>query len=194
MIIREHAVADIATPTGPMRLHVLQPAAPGRYPASCCYSEIYPVSPRRCGGWRRFSPATAIVVAAPEVYHEFEPAGTVLAYDKPGTDRGNDLKFAKEVAAFDGDARAALDWLKSNPGLQRPARRHGHLPRRASRVPRRHEPDVRAAACFYATDIHDHQLGKGNADTAWRGPANQGRAADGVGPAGSAYPARRAAG
>ena len=25
-------------------------------------------------------------------------------------------------------------------------------------------PDVGATACFYATDIHDHQLGKGNCD------------------------------
>jgi hypothetical protein len=33
MMFREHGTADIATPTGPMRLHVFQPAAPGRYPS-----------------------------------------------------------------------------------------------------------------------------------------------------------------
>ena len=51
------------------------------------------------------------LVAAPEVYHEFEKPGTVLAYDVPGTDRGNDLKFTKEVSAFDSDTRAGLDFM-----------------------------------------------------------------------------------
>ena len=51
------------------------------------------------------------LVAAPEVYHEFEKPGTVLAYDPAGTDRGNDLKFTKEVSAFDSDARAGLDFM-----------------------------------------------------------------------------------
>ena len=44
MIIREHATADIATPTGTMRLHVFQPAAPGRYPGLVLYSEIYQIT------------------------------------------------------------------------------------------------------------------------------------------------------
>jgi carboxymethylenebutenolidase len=163
MIIREHAVADIATPTGPMRLHVLQPAAPGRYPGIVLYSEIYQITEpvRRMVA---FLAGNGYLVAAPEVYHEFEAPGTVLAYDKPGTDRGNDLKFAKDVAAFDSDARAALDWLKSNPDCSGRLGvmgicLGGHLAFRAAM-----NPDVRAAACCYATDIHDHQLGKGNAD------------------------------
>ena len=45
------------------------------------------------------------VVAVPEVYHEYEPAGIVLAYDKPGTDRGNALNLLP-VAAYDADARS----------------------------------------------------------------------------------------
>ena len=36
-------------------------------------------------------------VAAPKVYHEFEKPGAVLAYDAAGNDRGNELKFTKEV-------------------------------------------------------------------------------------------------
>jgi len=32
------------------------------------------------------------IVAIPEIYHEFEAAGTVLAYDQEGSDRGNALK------------------------------------------------------------------------------------------------------
>src|ERR1700693_686830 len=44
MIIKEHGTAEIATPTGPMRLHVFQPAAPGRYPGLVLYSEIFQIT------------------------------------------------------------------------------------------------------------------------------------------------------
>src|ERR1700751_5684265 len=114
MIIKDGEYADIPTPTGPMRLHLSRPAAAGRYPAILLYSEIYQIT----GPVRRmaaFLAGQGYVVAAPEVYHEFEPAGTVLAYDAAGTERGNALKFPKETAAFDSDARAALDWLAAHP-------------------------------------------------------------------------------
>ena len=109
MIIKEE-FADIATPTGPMRLHLFRPAAAGRYPGILLYSEIYQIT----GPIRRmaaFLAGQGYLVGAPEVYHEYEPLGTVLAYDVPGTDRGNDLKFTKETSAFDSDARAGLDYL-----------------------------------------------------------------------------------
>src|SRR5262249_22877439 len=114
MVIKEHAHADIATPTGPMRVHLFEPQAPGRYPGIVLYSEIYQIT----GPVRRmaaFLAGQGFVVSAPEVYHESEAAGTVLLYDAPGTDRGNALKFEKTVAAYDGDARAALDHLKAHP-------------------------------------------------------------------------------
>lgn len=163
MIIRDHAFADIATPTGAMRLHLFQPAAPGHYPGLLLYSEIYQMT----GPVRRlaaFLAGNGFVVAAPEIYHEFEMPGSVLAYDKPGTDRGNALKVAKEVAAFDSDARAALDFLSGHPECTGRLGTvgiciGGHLAFRAAM-----NPQVRAAACFYATDIHDHALGKGSAD------------------------------
>ena len=50
MIIKEHGTADIATPTGPMRLHVFQPAAPGRYPGLVLYSEIFQITAPANGG------------------------------------------------------------------------------------------------------------------------------------------------
>ena len=163
MIIKEHGTADISTPTGPMRLHVFQPAAAGRYPGLVLYSEIFQITApvRRMAA---FLAGNGFLVVAPEVYHEFEKAGTVLAYDKPGTDRGNELKFAKDVAAFDSDARAALDWLAASPDCTGKLGAMGiclggHLAFRAGM-----NRDVRATACFYATDIHDHQLGKGNND------------------------------
>ncbi|MBV9863554.1 MAG: dienelactone hydrolase family protein [Alphaproteobacteria bacterium] len=163
MIIKEHAFADIATPTGPMRLHLFQPAAPGRYPGLLLYSEIYQIT----GPVRRmaaFLAGQGFLVGAPEVYHEFEDAGTVLAYDTAGTDRGNALKYEKEVAAFDGDARAGLDFLAAHPDCTGRLGvvgicLGGHLAFRAAM-----NPEVRAAACFYATDIHTGSLGKGQAD------------------------------
>ncbi len=114
MVIKEHAFEDIATPTGPMRVHLFQPQAPGRYPGIVLYSEIYQIT----GPVRRmaaFLAGQGYVVSAPEVYHEYESPGTVLLYDAPGTDRGNTLKFEKTVAAYDSDARAALDHLKAHP-------------------------------------------------------------------------------
>jgi carboxymethylenebutenolidase len=160
MIINEE-FADIATPTGPMRLHLFRPAAGGSYPALLLYSEIYQIT----GPVRRmaaFLAGQGYLVAAPEVYHEFEPAGTVLAYDAAGTARGNDLKFTKETSAFDGDARAALDHLAAHPAATGRLGvigicLGGHLAFRAAM-----NRDVLAAACFYATDIHSGTLGKGD--------------------------------
>ena len=43
MIIKEE-FADIATPTGLMRLHLFRPAAAGRYPGILLYSEIYQIT------------------------------------------------------------------------------------------------------------------------------------------------------
>ena len=98
MTITEDHV-DLPTPTGPMRTHILRPASPGRYPGIVFYSEIFQVT----APIRRTAALLAghgYLVAVPEVYHESEPAGTVLNYDQSGSDRGNTLKFAKPVAAF----------------------------------------------------------------------------------------------
>lgn len=165
MIIRSDEVADIAVPgaPGPMRLHLFRPNGPGRYPGVLLFSEIYQVT----GPIRRLAALVAgqgYLVAVPEVYHDYEPPGTVLAYDPAGTDRGNTLKTTKPVAAFDADARAALAFLAGH--LDCTGRLAmmgvclgGHLAYRAAL-----EPSVAAAACFYATDIHSGSLGAGRAD------------------------------
>src|SRR6202012_1205829 len=96
---------DLPTPSGPMRTFVFRPNAPGRYSGILLYSEIFQVT----GPIRRtaaFLAGHGFIVAVPEIYHEFEPAGTVLAYDQAGSDRGNALKTTKAVRAFDDDARA----------------------------------------------------------------------------------------
>jgi carboxymethylenebutenolidase len=164
MIIRSDEYEDIAVPGGgAMRVHLFRPAIPGRFPGVLFFSEIYQVT----GPIRRLAALVAgqgYVVAVPEVYHEYEPAGTVLAYDQTGTDRGNELKFAKPVSAFDTDARAALAFLAQLSACTGKLATMGvclggHLAFRAAL-----NPQVSAAACFYATDIHSGTLGAGKAD------------------------------
>ncbi len=104
------------------------------------------------------------VVAVPEIYHELETAGTVLPYDQGGAEKGNAHKIAKELAAYDSDAKAALDYLRNHAGCTGKLGAigiciGGHLAFRAAM-----NPEVRAAVCFYATDIHAKGLGKGKND------------------------------
>lgn len=162
MTIQEET-AELTTPSGPMRTYVFQPTAPGKYPGVVFYSEIFQVT----GPIRRTAALIAghgYVIAVPEIYHELEPAGTVLAYDQAGADTGNAHKTTKELAAYDSDARAALNYLKLHPSCSGQLGAMGiciggHLAFRAAM-----NEDVRAAACFYATDIHKGGLGKGMQD------------------------------
>jgi carboxymethylenebutenolidase len=48
------------------------------------------------------------------VYHEPEPAGTVIPLDQAGADKGNADKIARAISSCDGDARA-LDYLAARP-------------------------------------------------------------------------------
>src|SRR5277367_1620530 len=108
MIIKDDEFVDIPTRTGPMRTSIFRPAAPGKYPGVVFYSEIFQIT----GPIRRTSAMLAghgYVVAVPEIYHELEPAGTVLAYDQAGADRGNELKTAKELSSYDADAHVVVD-------------------------------------------------------------------------------------
>src|SRR2546426_3734467 len=112
MIIKDNEFADLNTPTGPMRTYVFRPVAEGKYPGVLLFSEIFQVT----GPIRRTAAMLAghgYVVAAPEIYHELESPGTVLAYDQSGADRGNADKIAKELSSYDDDARAVLNYLKS---------------------------------------------------------------------------------
>jgi len=163
MLIKSNEFADIATPTGTMRVHIFRPAAPGRYPGILMYSEIFQIT----GPISRTAATLAgngFVVACPEIYHEMEPAGTVLGYDEDGADRGNAHKITKPLASYDSDARAVLDYLKT---LDYCTGRlgvlgfciGGHLAFRAAM-----NPDVLATCCFYATDLHKKGLGLGMND------------------------------
>jgi carboxymethylenebutenolidase len=163
MTIKDDIVEELSTPSGPMRTYVFRPAAEGKYPGIVFFSEIFQVT----GPIRRTAALIAgqgYVVAVPEVYHELESAGTVLAYDQAGADKGNEDKFAKELSSYDADARAVLDHLKARPDCNGRLGAvgiclGGHLAFRAAM-----NPDVLATVCFYATDIHSSSLGKGKKD------------------------------
>lgn len=174
MTISDHEFADLATPTGPMRTFVFRPTALGRYPGILLFSEIFQVT----GPIRRTAALLAgngFVVAVPEIYHEYEPAGTALAYDSAGADRGNALKTTKPLDAYDADARVVLKYLASHPASTGKLGVMGiciggHLAFRAAM-----NPEVLATTCFYATDIHKRSLGAGmNDDTLDRIPEIQG--------------------
>ncbi|KAL9086770.1 MAG: hypothetical protein Q9159_003989 [Coniocarpon cinnabarinum] len=170
MLVAESHV-DISTrssrPAGQlMRLFVFHPTIPShpqaRFPGVVIFSEIYQVT----GPVQRFARQIAshgYIAVAPSSYHEFtgpEP----LAYDGPGTDAGNGWKITKTVTAYDEDATLAIDHLVS---LKTCSGRigstgmclGGHLAYRCAMDPR-----VRAAVCYFATDIHSHSLGAGKAD------------------------------
>jgi len=146
-----------------MRLHIVRPAEPGRFPGVLFFSEIFQVT----APIRRLAAVVAghgYLVAMPEVYHEYEAPGTALRYDQAGTDRGNALKTTKSIAAFDADAKLGLAALGRNPACSGRLATMGvclggHLAYRAAL-----DPSVSAAACFYATDIHSGTLGAGKSD------------------------------
>jgi carboxymethylenebutenolidase len=163
MILHDEEIVDLPTSTGPMRTQLFRPKNEGRYPGILFYSEIF----QRTGPIRRMSAFLAghgFVVALPEIYHELEPAGSVIGYDPESSARGNAHKTAKELSSYDADARAALDFLSAHPACTGRLGTMGvciggHLSFRAAL-----NPDVLAAACFYATDIHKRGLGKGMND------------------------------
>lgn len=146
-----------------MRTHLLRPAAEGKYPGIVFYSEIFQLT----APVKRLAAQIAgygYVVAVPEIYHEYEPAGTVLGYDQAGSDRGNALKTTKPVKAYDDDARAVLRYLASREDASGTLGAMGiciggHLAFRAAM-----NPEVKGAVCFYATDIHKGSLGEGMHD------------------------------
>ncbi len=154
---------DLATARGLMRVHLFVPQGGGRYPGVIFYSEIFQVT----GPVRRMAAALSgqgYLVAVPEVYHEFEPAGTVLAYDPAGSARGNELKFAKEIASYDEDAAVVAEFLAAHKSCTGRIGSYGvclggHLAVRAG-----FHPLVQAVAAFYPTDIHSGTLGAGKKD------------------------------
>ncbi|KAK5117440.1 hypothetical protein LTR85_008825 [Meristemomyces frigidus] len=151
---------------GSMRIFLFHPTIPNypeaKFPGVVVFSEIYQVT----GPVERFARQIAghgYIVAAPSSYHEFTgPAA--LAYDGPGTDAGNTWKIEKKLSAYDEDATLSIDCLEALPTCNGRIGATGmclggHLAFRCA-----FDRRVRAAVCYFATDIHSHSLGKGMKD------------------------------
>ncbi|KAK2001286.1 dienelactone hydrolase [Colletotrichum falcatum] len=164
MLIKESHV-DVPTKAdgkeGSMRIFLFHPSIPGypnaKFPGVCVFSEIYQVT----GPVARFARQIAgqgYIVAAPSSYHDFT-GPEALAYDVPGTDKGNAWKVEKTLESYDEDSRRTVDYLLSLPTCTGRIGSTGmclggHLAVRASL-------DKRIAACvaYFATDIHSRTLG-----------------------------------
>lgn len=153
---------SIDIPVGGGRMHTLltAPKAGGTYPGIVCYSDIFQLT----GPHRRLCARLAgygFVVAAPEIYHRLEPAGTAIPFDDDGRTRGLRNAQRTPVAHFDKDCRAALDRLASHPRVDGNKLGAvgfcigGHLAFRAAL-----QRGVRGTACFYPTGLHTGALGR----------------------------------
>lgn len=164
MIVDASEHADLQTDFGTMRTYVWRPVAQGRRPGVVLFSEIFQVT-EPIGRTAAWLAGHGYVVAVPEIFHELEAEpGVVLAYDDAGAERGNSHKVTKELASYDSDARAALDFLASHDACNGHLAAFGiciggHLAFRAA-----FNADVLASACFYATDIHKGSLAAGMRD------------------------------
>jgi carboxymethylenebutenolidase len=163
MILQQEQV-ELSTPTGPMRTYVYRPVAKGRYPGLILFSEIFQQTAPIARTAAMFA-GHGFVVAVPEIFHELEPAGTVLAYDDEGAARGNRHKVGKPIAAFDDDARACIAHLLGSPHCTGRLGTigicvGGHLAFRCAT-----NREIRAGVCFYATDLHKRSLGSGGDDS-----------------------------
>jgi len=103
------------------------------------------------------------IVAAPSSYHEFT-GPEALAYDGPGTNKGNAWKIEKKVSAYDEDATLSIDTLISLPNCNGRIGATGmclggHLAFRCA-----FDRRVLASVCYFATDIHSSTLGEGKKD------------------------------
>ncbi|OHE99207.1 dienelactone hydrolase [Colletotrichum orchidophilum] len=84
-----------------------------KFPGVCLFSEIYQVT----GPVARFARQIAgqgYIVAAPSSYHDFT-GPEALAYDVPGTDKGNAWKVEKTLESYDEDSRRTVDYLLTLP-------------------------------------------------------------------------------
>ena len=155
VITREYV--DVPVGDRRMRTWVGAPREPGRYPGVAFYSDIFQLTESTLRWCARLA-GHGFVVAAPEIYHRIEPAGTVLGFDDEGKRRGQADAEATPAADFDADVRALLDHLETDPRVSAlTTAGHctgGHIAFRAMLDPR-----VRAGALWYPTGLHDGKLG-----------------------------------
>ncbi len=157
MVVVSQEYVDVPVGDLAMRTFVVAPRAAGPHPGIVVFSDIFQLTEPTLRWCVRLA-GYGFLVAAPEIYHRVEPAGTVLAFDDVGKARGQRDADRTPVAHFDADAAASLDWLvERTGGAPVGAAGHctgGHLAFRAA-----FDPRVRATACWYPTGLHDGKLG-----------------------------------
>lgn len=156
MLIQSHS-NNLATPSGLMHTSIYRPLDKGRYPAVIFYSEIFQQTAPIARSAKIIA-GHGFIVLVPEVFHELNPLGTVLAYDEQGKDKGNEDKLAKPLEQHDSDTQTILDYILSKPycnGLvgSMGVCIGGHLAFRAAL-----NPKISAACCLYPTDLHTNTL------------------------------------
>ncbi len=150
---------DIPAGPSPMRTFIAAPKPAGQYPGIVCYSDIFQLTGPMLRACTRLA-SYGFVAAAPEIYYQIEPPGSVIPFDDAGRNRGLEDAAKTPVAHFDQGRRAALDYLAKHPSVAAGKLGAmgfcigGHLAFRAAL-----EPDVRATVCFYGTGIHNGKLG-----------------------------------
>jgi carboxymethylenebutenolidase len=157
VVTREYV--DIPVGDRRMRTFLATPRALGPHPGIVFFSDIFQLTEPTLRWCTRLA-GHGFVVAAPEIYHRIEPAGTVLGFDDAGKERGQADAERTPVADFDADIAAAVSYLRAHRTVAAAslgAAGHctgGHLAFRAALL-----PEVRATACWYATGLHDGKLG-----------------------------------
>jgi carboxymethylenebutenolidase len=151
---------DIPADETPMRMFVACPKLEGKYPGILFYSDIFQLTGPMIRSTARLA-GYGFVVAAPEIYHRIEPAGSVIPFDDEGRTRGLAGAAQTLVAEFDADCSAVLDYLDRHPSVEKGKLGAGgfciggHLAFRAAL-----QSKVLATVCFYGTGIHNGKLGK----------------------------------
>lgn len=156
MITQQHR-CQIETASGLMDAQIFRPQAQGRFASIIFYSEIFQITAPIARSANILA-GLGFVVIVPEVFHELNPAGTVLAYDDAGKDKGNNDKAAKPLERHDSDTQALVDYLREQPYCTGKVGAMGvciggHL---AFRAALNHE--ICGAFCLYPTDIHSNTL------------------------------------
>lgn len=152
---------DLETATGTMRCSVIRPTTSGSFPTVIFYSEIFQIT-SPIARTAAYLAGHGYVVVVPEVFHELNELGTILAYDDAGKDKGNSDKFTKPLSDHDSDTQAIVHWLDKQDFCNGSLGSFGvclggHLACRAALHHR-----VQAASCLYATDIHSSTMPAGN--------------------------------
>ena len=155
-------VVVLETPTGKMRCEVYRPEREGAFATVIFYSEIFQIT-SPISRTAAFVAGHGYVVVVPEVFHELNEIGTVLAYDDEGKDKGNTDKFTKPLTDHDSDTAAIVAWVDQQLFCNGSLGSYGvclggHLAFRATLNSR-----VQAASCLYATDIHSSTMPAGDA-------------------------------